>query len=401
MPLTILIFVPLLGAAALLLQSDERAIWSSAFIFSLIPLALSCYLFAEFDRYQAGYQFVEQYQWIPQFGISYHLGMDGISLFLVLLTTILITLSLLYSGGGDIEMRPREFCFLMLFLESGLLGTFLALNIQAPAAESFGLRGALWLATAIMGVGFSSYFVYLAMERVARGKIGAPGVTATGGIAQEEKFVLRDAFSFDASFWFISLLCVTFYSAVFPFQAYAPDILVQKFGYSVTTAGHITSALIFGTMIFTPILGWVVDRKGKRATMMIFGALLLVPCHVLIGYTHFTPIVPIFFVGVALSLVPAALWAAIPMMVPESRLGTAFGVVGYVQNLGLWLFPMLAGMIADAHTTTVNGQPVVDYTSTMLMFVGLGVAGFLFSLLLKAADARRKEGLSIEAVMLH
>jgi NADH-quinone oxidoreductase subunit M len=129
MPLTILIFVPLLGAAALLLQSDERTIWSSAFIFSLIPLALSLYLFADFDAYQAGYQFVEQYQWIPQFGISYHLGMDGISLFLVLLTTILITLSLLYSGGGDIETRPREFCFLMLFLESGLLGTFLALDL--------------------------------------------------------------------------------------------------------------------------------------------------------------------------------------------------------------------------------------------------------------------------------
>jgi NADH-quinone oxidoreductase subunit M len=129
MPLTILIFVPLLGAAAVLLQSDERTIWSSAFIFSLLPLALSCGLFYEFNPSQAGYQFVEQYQWIPQFGISYHLGMDGISLFLVLLTTILITLSLLYSGGGDIEMRPREFCFLMLFLESGLLGTFLALDL--------------------------------------------------------------------------------------------------------------------------------------------------------------------------------------------------------------------------------------------------------------------------------
>src|SRR5216683_374368 len=129
MPLTILIFVPLLGAAAVLLQSDERTIWSSAFIFSLIPLALSFYLFAAFAPHQAGYQFVEQYQWIPQFGISYHLGIDGISLLLVLLTTILITLSLLYSGGGDIEMRPREFCFLMLFLESGLLGTFLALDL--------------------------------------------------------------------------------------------------------------------------------------------------------------------------------------------------------------------------------------------------------------------------------
>jgi NADH-quinone oxidoreductase subunit M len=129
MPLTVLIFVPLLGAAAVLLQSDERTIWNSAFIFSLIPLGLSFYVFAAFDPHRAGYQFVEQYQWIPQFGISYHLGIDGISLFLVLLTTILITLSLLYSGGGDIETRPREFCFAMLFLESGLLGTFLALDL--------------------------------------------------------------------------------------------------------------------------------------------------------------------------------------------------------------------------------------------------------------------------------
>src|SRR5262252_8933543 len=112
MPLTILIFVPLLGAAAVLLQSEERTIWSSAFIFSLIPLGLSFYLFVSFAPNQAGYQFVEQYQWIPQFGISYHVGVDGISLLLVLLTTILISLSLLYSGGGDIEMRPREFCFL-------------------------------------------------------------------------------------------------------------------------------------------------------------------------------------------------------------------------------------------------------------------------------------------------
>jgi NADH-quinone oxidoreductase subunit M len=127
--LTILIFVPLLGAAAVLMQSEDRAIWLSAFIFSLIPLAISFYLFAAFDPKQAGYQFTEQYQWIPQFGISYHLGMDGISLFFVLLTTILISLSLLYSGGGDIEMRPREFCFLMLLLETGLLGAFLAVDL--------------------------------------------------------------------------------------------------------------------------------------------------------------------------------------------------------------------------------------------------------------------------------
>jgi len=281
------------------------------------------------------------------------------------------------------------------------LGTFLALNIQAPAAGWFGLRGSLWFAAIIMGVGFSTYFIYLLLERSAIGRPGAPGVSVGGGVAPEEKFVLREAFSFDTSFWFISLLCVTFYSAVFPFQAYAPDILVQKFGYSVTAAGHYTSALIFGTMIFTPILGAFVDRKGKRATLMMWGSLLIVPCHLLIGYTHFPPVVPIFVVGIALSLVPAALWAAIPMMVPESRLGTAFGVVGYVQNVGLMLFPYLAGKIADAHTVTGgNGEPIVDYTSTMLMFAALGLVGFVFSLLLKWADRRRRDGISIEAVML-
>ncbi len=127
--LTALVFLPLLGAGFVTLQSDERAAWRSAFIFSLIPLAISFYLFAAFDPQQASYQFVERYDWIPQFGISYHMGLDGISLFLVLLTTILIALSLLYSGGGDIGFRVREFCFFMLVLETGLLGTLVSIDL--------------------------------------------------------------------------------------------------------------------------------------------------------------------------------------------------------------------------------------------------------------------------------
>jgi NADH-quinone oxidoreductase subunit M len=127
--LTGLIFIPLLGALLVLLQSEEAAIWRSAFIFSLLPLSISLYLFGAFDPREASYQFVEQYTWIPQFGISYHIGMDGISLFLVILTTLLISLSLLYSGGGDIETRPREFCFFMLLLETGLLGALLAIDL--------------------------------------------------------------------------------------------------------------------------------------------------------------------------------------------------------------------------------------------------------------------------------
>jgi NADH-quinone oxidoreductase subunit M len=127
--LTAVIFTPLLGALFVLAQPEARATWRAGFIFSLIPLAISLYLFAAFDPAQSNYQFVEQYAWIPQFGISYHLGMDGISLFLVLLTTVLFSLSMLYSGGGDIETRPREFCFFMLVLEMGLLGALLAVDL--------------------------------------------------------------------------------------------------------------------------------------------------------------------------------------------------------------------------------------------------------------------------------
>src|SRR6202522_790001 len=127
--LTALIFLPLIGALFILMQSEERAIWNSAFIFSLLPLALSFYVLWQFNPQLADYQFAEQYDWIPSFGISYHIGIDGISLFLVVLTTILITLSLLYSAGGDIEERPREFCFFMLVLETGLLGTLLSVDL--------------------------------------------------------------------------------------------------------------------------------------------------------------------------------------------------------------------------------------------------------------------------------
>ncbi|HYB90991.1 MAG TPA: NADH-quinone oxidoreductase subunit M [Candidatus Binataceae bacterium] len=127
--LTALIFLPLLGGLFVIMQRDGRSVWNSAFVFSLIPLALSFYLFYAFDPHSADYQFAEQYAWIPQLGISYHLGVDGISLLLVVLTTILISLSLLYSAGGDIEERPREFCFFILVLETGLLGALLAVDV--------------------------------------------------------------------------------------------------------------------------------------------------------------------------------------------------------------------------------------------------------------------------------
>jgi len=283
-------------------------------------------------------------------------------------------------------------------------GTWLAFNAQAPIAVRWGLVPSLWVASLVMLFGVVCFLAYLWLEKAARGRPGAPAASAVELKARpsDEVFEWRKAFSFDASFWLITALCVTFYSAVFPFQYYSTDILVQKFGYSLTSASRYTSLLITGTMIFTPIFGWFIDRYGRRATMMIWGSLLLVPCHLLLGLTHFPPGLLIFAVGVSLSLVPAALWAAIPMMVKENHLGTAFGVVGYVQNIGLTFFPYLAGRIADAYTTVemVGGEEVThtDYTMTMVMFAALGVLGFFFAIALKRVDARRTEGPSIEAV---
>ncbi|HUO05143.1 MAG TPA: NADH-quinone oxidoreductase subunit M [Candidatus Binataceae bacterium] len=127
--LSVLIFLPLVGAGLMLMLRSERATWNAAFLFSLIPLAVSFWVYSQFNPSNGNYQFVESHEWIPSMGISYHIGLDGISLFLVLLTTILISLALLYSGGGDITERPREFCFFMLMLESGLLGALLAVDV--------------------------------------------------------------------------------------------------------------------------------------------------------------------------------------------------------------------------------------------------------------------------------
>jgi MFS family permease len=282
------------------------------------------------------------------------------------------------------------------------LGTYLALNFQAPMAIEWGLVPSLWMSTTVMGSGAVAFVIYLWMERKAVGREGAPTVPTVETRSPEDVFRWREAFAFKPDFWLISALCVVFYSAVFPFQNFAPDIMVQKFGFSMTKAGQYASSLILGTMVFTPIFGWVVDRHGKRATMMIWGSLALIPCHLLLGFTNFSPIILMFIVGVSLSLVPAALWAAIPMMVKENHLGTAFGVIGYIQNIGLTLFPFLAGKVADAYTTveTIGGEEIAttDYTMTMVMFAALGVVGFLLAIALKHVDRRRTSGISIEAV---
>lgn len=195
------------------------------------------------------------------------------------------------------------------------------------------------------------------------------------------------------SFIFVTLLCLTFYSAVFPFLAFSADFFKNKFGMSIQASGQISALLPLGTVIFTPLFGFFVDKYGKAASLMIYGSLLLTIIHFIFATTGISPYILMVILGLAFSLVPAAMWPSVAKMVDEKRIGSAYGFMFSVQNLGLWAFPILAGMILD--NTNQEGAQVLDYTYTMLMFSCLGVVGFLFALLLKREDKISGYGLEL------
>jgi MFS family permease len=215
----------------------------------------------------------------------------------------------------------------------------------------------------------------------------------------EEKIVFKDIRKFKPTFWFVTMLCMTFYSAIFPFTALSTDFFVDKWGvarYAVTsggfltqvfnnilhmfsTAGGITGIIIFASMVLAPFAGRLVDKIGHRASLMILGSLIMIPSHLLMGLTTIYPAYAMIALGAAFVLVPAAMWPSIPLIVRKEHVGTAFGLMTAIQNIGLALFPVLNGVLRDV---------TQSYTSSLVMFASLGGVGLVFALLLKRADSR-------------
>ncbi len=259
------------------------------------------------------------------------------------------------------------------------LGTILAMRTAAPIADRTGSwRMSIWVSTIVMFVCFLTFLVYLAMDRKSEER-------TRGG--EKEKIVFKDIFRLGPSFWIISLLCLTYYSAVFPFTNHAPRFLMMKWGMSAATGGNYTSYIMTASMIFTPLLGLFVDKRGHRGKIMIIGSLLILPAHLLLGLTYLHPIVSFIMLGISFSLVPAALWPAVPILVKEDFLGTAYGIIGWVQNFGLFAFPWLAGRVVDA-----SGG---DYTNMEIMFASLSFAGLIFAILLMRLDRKHKSRLEL------
>ena len=278
------------------------------------------------------------------------------------------------------------------------IGTALAFNVSPRLVMPDFWTFPIWFAVMLLLIGFLAFLIYMMFDV----KLDRQIKSSVKLLDAEEKFKLADLgklFS-NRSFLYIAFLCVTFYAAVFPFLKYAPDFFYHKFGISRAASGDIASLLPYGTVLFTPLFGWFVDKRGKSASLMIYGSLLLVVVHLLFALTDFNPYVLMVLLGIAFSLVPAAMWPSVAKLVPEYRIGTAYGAMFSLQNLGLFAIPILAGYILDKTNPGVTPEAIeagatLVYTPTMLMFVGFGIIGFLFALLLKWNDKSSGYGLEL------
>lgn len=256
----------------------------------------------------------------------------------------------------------------------------------------------IWFGALLLGIGLLAFLIYTIWDVKFDRE-----VQQNNEIDPTEEFKISDLWKLlsNRSFIFISMLCVLFYSAVFPFMKYAPDLMINKFGMPPTLAGDISSILPFGTLVFTPIFAFYCDYKGKSASLMIYGSILVIAVHLMFAFTNLTPYIPMFILGVAFSLVPAAMWPAVTKIVETNKIGTAYGAMFTIQAIGLMVFPWLIGIVLDstnpgvAETLAAGGSAVYNYTPTLIMLAFLGIAGLVFSWLLKREDLVSGYGLEL------
>jgi predicted MFS family arabinose efflux permease len=203
-------------------------------------------------------------------------------------------------------------------------------------------------------------------------------------------------------FWLIALLCLLFYSAVFPFLDYAVDLMVQKYKVDPKFAGYIPALLPIGNIIMTPLFGSIYDRKGKGATIMIIGAVLLIVVHVIFSIPAFShwavAIFAVMLLGVGFSLVPSAMWPSLAKLIPEKQLGTAFSLIFFIQNIGLGGVPLLIGWVLDNYciTSAPGITPVTyNYTLPMIIFLVFSIISLFLAIMLKSVDRKKGYGLQL------
>jgi MFS family permease len=246
------------------------------------------------------------------------------------------------------------------------------------------------LIAAIIGslcvVGAVLYWIFeVRAER--RYELGHAGAT--------DKVVFSDLWKFGRSYWYIVALCIVFYSGIFPFETFAYKFFMDTHATSRELAGVLVGMLTMFTMFGTPLFGLFADKIGKRAMLMMFGSLLLIPVYLMMGYTGVSLYVPMAMMGVAFSLIPAVMWPSVAYIVDQSKLGTAYGLMTMIQNIGLAGFNLLIGWAND-HSQASAANPD-GYHLGMWMFSSLGILAFLFAFLLRRRETG-PEGHGLETI---
>ncbi len=282
------------------------------------------------------------------------------------------------------------------------LGSFAPLAFGAKIANEYDVPTTILIVIVFLILGLIGFFYYNVQDRKLDAQI-VEEETANG----DDDFKFSDLMVIIGNwgFWLIALLCVFFYSTVFPFYKYGPDLMVNKFGVSEEWAGLLPSLVPFGTMLLTPIFGSIYDKKGKGASIMMLGAVLLIIVHVIFYLPFITSVVAAFFnvilLGIAFSLVPSAMWPSVPKIIPEKQLGSAYAVIFWVQNFGLWGIPLAVGIVLDrtnpgvAEAKAAGEMVNYDYQTTWTIFVALTILALITALLLKLEDKRKAYGLEL------
>ena len=228
------------------------------------------------------------------------------------------------------------------------LGTTAAMAGSLPLAKAFGnhVSAPILLGLVLLIAGFLAFIVYTVMDKKLDASTEA---TAQSEPTEDEGFHFADLkFIFtNPGFWCITLLCLMFYSGVFPFLKFATKLMVENYGVPSSLAGSLPGAIPLGTIILTPLFGTIYDRIGKGATLMLIGSVMLTLVHV-IFMLHILPVgwfavIMMIVLGIAFSLVPSAMWPSVPKIIPMKLLGSAYAIIFYIQNIGLSLVPMAIG----------------------------------------------------------
>ena len=279
------------------------------------------------------------------------------------------------------------------------LGVFGAMWLSPMISQQFAIDGVnsvtapLLFASALLVIGLLNFFVFTIMDKSFDSQLVAIG-EATLEKDPEDEFHVSDLKQILTSkmFWIIALLCVLYYSAIFPFQRFATNFLEETLAISNAEAAGLFKWFPILAMVLTPFLGAFIDYKGKGASMMLLGAVIMIACHSVFAFvlplypSKTLALVTILVLGVSFSLVPASMWPSVPKIIDEKVLGSAYCLIFWVQNIGLCLVPLLIGKLRVA----TDG-----YLVPMIVFASFGVLAFLLSLALKVEDKRKNYGLEL------